>query len=98
MTAPSITLGRNDRCHCGSGKKYKQCCLDKDEQALRAERAAAAAAAPEEAGETREAPPSESHAKTALPHQKLQQPWNRSPRSGQGFARVNAPRKVGGGG
>jgi preprotein translocase subunit SecA len=23
--------GRNDPCHCGSGKKYKNCCLDKDQ-------------------------------------------------------------------
>jgi preprotein translocase subunit SecA len=23
-------LGRNDPCHCGSGKKYKKCCWDKD--------------------------------------------------------------------
>src|SRR5699024_1812216 len=23
-------LGRNDLCHCGSGKKYKKCCLEKD--------------------------------------------------------------------
>ena len=23
-------IGRNDRCPCGSGKKYKQCCLAKD--------------------------------------------------------------------
>jgi hypothetical protein len=22
-------IGRNDPCHCGSGKKYKKCCLDK---------------------------------------------------------------------
>jgi len=22
-------LGRNDRCACGSGKKYKQCCINK---------------------------------------------------------------------
>jgi hypothetical protein len=22
-------IGRNDRCPCGSGKKYKQCCMDK---------------------------------------------------------------------
>lgn len=29
------TLGRNDLCHCGSGKKYKKCCLDKDQQAER---------------------------------------------------------------
>ncbi len=26
-------LGRNDPCHCGSGKKYKHCCLEKDEAA-----------------------------------------------------------------
>lgn len=25
--------GRNDPCHCGSGKKYKHCCLAKDQQA-----------------------------------------------------------------
>jgi hypothetical protein len=24
-------LGRNDKCHCKSGKKYKQCCINKDE-------------------------------------------------------------------
>jgi tetratricopeptide (TPR) repeat protein len=24
-------LGRNDPCHCGSGNKYKRCCLSKDE-------------------------------------------------------------------
>jgi methionyl aminopeptidase len=24
-------VGRNDPCHCGSGKKYKKCCLQKDE-------------------------------------------------------------------
>ncbi|GBF74859.1 hypothetical protein PA598K_03228 [Paenibacillus sp. 598K] len=24
-------LGRNDPCHCGSGKKYKKCCLEADE-------------------------------------------------------------------
>lgn len=25
-------IGRNDPCPCGSGKKYKNCCLDKDQQ------------------------------------------------------------------
>lgn len=25
---------RNDPCHCGSGRKYKNCCLDKDESKL----------------------------------------------------------------
>jgi len=27
--------GRNDLCHCNSGKKYKKCCLDKDIEADR---------------------------------------------------------------
>ncbi len=26
-----IDIGRNQPCHCGSGKKYKQCCLKKDQ-------------------------------------------------------------------
>lgn len=30
-----IKLGRNDPCHCGSGKKYKKCCLRADEEAAR---------------------------------------------------------------
>jgi tetratricopeptide (TPR) repeat protein len=38
--------GRNDPCHCGSGKKYKRCCLDNDEAAERATRTAAQAAKP----------------------------------------------------
>ncbi len=25
--------GRNEPCYCGSGRKYKQCCLEKDEKA-----------------------------------------------------------------
>lgn len=30
-----MKLGRNDPCHCGSGKKYKKCCMEKDEEANR---------------------------------------------------------------
>jgi Tfp pilus assembly protein PilF/SAM-dependent methyltransferase len=26
-------IGRNDPCHCGSGKKYKQCCMQREEGA-----------------------------------------------------------------
>jgi hypothetical protein len=40
-------IGRNDRCPCGSGKKYKKCCLAADEAAdlaARQERRLAAAA------------------------------------------------------
>jgi len=32
-------IGRNDLCPCGSGKKYKQCCLAKDQAAANARRA-----------------------------------------------------------
>lgn len=34
-------LGRNEPCRCGSGKKYKKCCLAKDDELVR-ERARAA--------------------------------------------------------
>lgn len=37
-----MELGRNDVCHCGSGKKYKKCCIDKDENKNRKEREKAA--------------------------------------------------------
>jgi hypothetical protein len=38
-------IGRNDPCHCGSGQKYKKCCLAKDDAARSAELAALAAEA-----------------------------------------------------
>ena len=34
------TAGRNDPCPCGSGKKYKRCCREREETALLAARAA----------------------------------------------------------
>jgi tetratricopeptide (TPR) repeat protein len=34
-------IGRNDPCPCGSGQKYKRCCLPRDEAAAAAKRAAA---------------------------------------------------------
>jgi tetratricopeptide (TPR) repeat protein len=38
-------IGRNDLCPCGSGKKYKRCCMANDEAAARDKLAAANAAA-----------------------------------------------------
>jgi hypothetical protein len=35
-TPPAQLPGRNDPCHCGSGKKYKKCCEDKDANAKHA--------------------------------------------------------------
>ena len=37
------TTSRNDPCPCGSGKKYKKCCLEKDQASERAERTRVAA-------------------------------------------------------
>jgi hypothetical protein len=48
-----MNIGRNDPCHCGSGKKYKKCCLEKDEEARRKESAP---------------PPDPSHNKASDPH------------------------------
>jgi tetratricopeptide (TPR) repeat protein len=44
-----IKTGRNDPCHCGSGKKHKRCCLQKDQIAESAALAQAAAAKAAEA-------------------------------------------------
>ena len=46
--------GRNDRCPCGSGKKYKACCLTLDEAAEREELAKAQAGRDERAAEKRQ--------------------------------------------
>ncbi len=35
--APPKKIGRNDPCPCGSGKKYKHCCLDQHKAAVNAE-------------------------------------------------------------
>ncbi len=94
---PKKTLGRNDPCHCGSGKKYKQCHLDKDEAAAREERAAAAAEA------LKNAPPEEAPAETggkAKAQDRMtfhEQKGSRGANT-KGFQRASAVRKVGGGG
>ncbi len=81
--------GRNDPCHCGSGRKYKHCCLGKDEATARAASAEAA-----------EAPSANPEPATAarLPKHQTSQPWKKSAANTHGFQRVTAPRKVGGGG
>lgn len=90
MTSPSVLhLGRNEPCHCGSGRKYKQCCLEKDEAASRAARAKAQEEAPPPVAETVPIPHAPKHA--------TQQPWKKSAMNTHGFQRVSTPRKVGGG-
>ena len=46
MTTPMATIGRNRPCPCGSGKKYKLCCLPADEPRQAAPRAVAPAPRP----------------------------------------------------
>ena len=55
-------IGRNDPCRCGSGQKYKRCCLPRDEAAAAAEREAAAARATTEHAAARQAEPSLTYA------------------------------------
>ena len=83
-------LGRNDPCHCESGKKYKACHLEQDETAAREEREKSVAAAP--SGEA-EAP---------KPKHTTKQPWRRggSEHTGagvntHGFTKAAGTRKVG---
>jgi hypothetical protein len=82
-------LGRNDPCHCGSGKKYKQCHLAEDEAKARAERAKATAEAPAPAAE------GVTPAHTGPKHQ-THQPWKRTATNTRGFGKTSLPRKVGG--
>jgi len=93
MTAPtSARPGRNEPCHCGSGRKYKHCCLEKDDLAAAAARTKAAAKA-EAAAESTEA--AASPAKQA-PKPQTHQPWKAT--TSRGFVpRTRTPRKVGGG-
>jgi len=81
--------GRNEPCHCGSGKKYKHCCLEKDEEADRAARAAQAAtpaaAPPAEENRPPQAPP---------PRRPPEQPWRQRGQGARPFLKVT-PRKVG---
>ncbi len=81
-------IGRNDPCHCGSGKKYKACHLEADDAKSREEREKAAAAAPDPA-------PAEA------PRHNTKQPWRKGTeqQSGQvnthGFQKTSGTRKVG---
>ena len=91
--------GRNDPCHCGSGRKYKQCHLDKDEAALRAARAKESqAAAPADTDTDASRAPAPAPAASAAPKHATHQPWKKGGSTNtRGFQRMSAPRKVGSG-
>lgn len=82
-------LGRNDPCHCGSGKKYKQCCLGKDEEKARAARAKATSEAPAPAADAAAPAPKG-------PRHQTRQPWKKAATNTHGFGKTSLPRKVGG--
>ena len=89
-SAAQARPGRNEPCHCGSGRKYKHCCLAKDEAADAAVRTKAAAEAP--------APPAEATAPVAAARSRkteTHQPWKAT--TSRGFVpAARMPRKVGG--
>jgi hypothetical protein len=99
MTDATRHLGRNDPCHCGSGRKYKQCCLAKDEADARAARAKALDEAPAPAAQTEgEAGTPAPEAPAPPSRQRSFQPWKKqSATNTHGFQRMSVPRKVGGG-
>jgi len=85
--------GRNEPCHCGSGRKYKHCCLAKDDAKARSARKKAAG---KEAAETGESADAAAAAPARAPKHKTEQPWKAA--ATRGFVpRPRTPRKVGGG-
>jgi len=90
MTDPTSSRpGRNQPCYCGSGRKYKYCCLAKDEAQADAARAKAEAEAPAQTPETTTAPPAR------VPKTQTPQPWKTA--TARGFTpRMRSPRKAGG--
>jgi hypothetical protein len=89
MPEAKPTPGRNEPCHCGSGRKYKQCCPEKDEKARRKAQASgeqSAAAAAGGADAPKPGPPAK---------KQTQQPW-KGPRNTKGFQKLTTPRRSGG--
>ena len=95
MTVPTPRPGRNEPCHCGSGKKYKHCCLAKDEAKAAKARAKAAKAAEDAADQPAEAEAGAAPAPARAPKPESHQPWRAT--TSRGFVpRARSPRKVGG--
>jgi hypothetical protein len=88
-TSTTARPGRNQPCHCGSGRKYKQCCLEKDEAKAAAARSETAEETPAASPEAGTSPPKRA------PKHRTDQPWKSN--ASQGFVpRTRLPRKVGG--
>ena len=86
------TPGRNDLCPCQSGKKYKQCCLEKDEAAARVESEKAREAAAQAAAD---APPKDapSEGKPRRGHENSgHMPAKQTAAGNRGFQKATAKR------
>jgi len=94
---PEGPPGRNDRCPCGSGRKYKQCCLGRDEAAAREARARQAEAEAAAAPPADEPPPDdEPHGPHHKPsHDRPRQPGKPDAHGAAGAKKRSLPRKVG---
>ncbi len=84
--------GRNEPCHCGSGKKYKHCCLAKDEAQAREHAAAEQATVRAESAEAESTEKAPERAPRPPKHQ-TSQPWKRT--ENRGFPKLNVPRRIG---
>ena len=96
-TPAKKALGRNDPCHCGSLKKYKQCHLDQDEQKAREARAVAAAEAEKNAPVAEPAKDGEKSAAKSHDKPNFHEQRGRGGANTKGFQRASSVRKVGGG-
>jgi len=96
MTATTIARpGRNQACHCGSGRKYKHCCLEKDNAEASAARKAAAEAV-EQSSDISETSGAATVRTGRSPEAQSHQPWKAAPNT-RGFGnRTRVPRKAGG--
>jgi SEC-C motif len=98
----SRQVGRNEACPCGSGRKYKHCCLEKDEKKAREARARAAekeakAAAKAESTDEKGGAATEGAPARQPKKPPTYQPWKKaSATNTQSFQRMSTPRKVGG--
>jgi hypothetical protein len=96
MTATTIARpGRNEPCHCGSGRKHKHCCLEKDNAEASAARKAAAEAV-QPSSPASEAPDAAIAKTVRSPERQSHQPWKAAGKT-RGFGnRTRTPRKAGG--
>ena len=87
-------IGRNDPCHCGSGKKYKKCHLETDEKSDRKDREKAAlnaakvmAAESEKAEKDEKSGVAAGAAQAKKPHDKTQPGWMQRVAGKMGFSK-----------